>query len=223
MELDFIIWLSNERCGEIKKLKTLKGRSKMKKTLIVMAVIAASALVAAETATSTIVATDFSTSEKVDELFKLGGPVDVKDGKLNMPSAGIATMKKELPQEFTVKVKITFNALVADKQGFAGFLIDDMPLMLNSKGTTHVQYSPKGDTRTHGKYIAVEGFELNKPVTLTVIRQKVEGGYEHTFTIDKQEIGKFYAPGSEKAPAVVLYDTNENVSFDDFEFTPVCK
>lgn len=189
-----------------------------------MAVIAASALLAAETVTSTIVATDFSTPEKVDELFKfVGGAGDVKDGKLNMPIAGGATLKKELPQEFTVKVKITFNALVADKQGFAGFLINDMPLMLNSKGITHVQYTTKDDKRNNGKYIAVEGFELNKPITLFVIRQKVEGGYEHTFTIDKQEIGKFYDPGSEKAPVVVLYDAHENVSFDDFEFTPVCK
>lgn len=163
------------------------------------------------------------------------GRVKSVDGKVLFPQGGQLYMRRDTPEELYVEMDVTMDmSHQPDKSKwistFCGLRIEGFSFMILPQGNTWMIWKLPSWDRPHGKQIAIDGFELGKPLKLTLVRKVENGVATYIFKANGKNAGDFAcaAPvkttnssGTETYGPLEIFSSNVNMTIDDFSISTV--
>jgi len=160
-----------------------------------------------------------------------------KDGKVRVSDFGSLTMRGATPLEFVAEADITlcpsWSTLppAKEQQGWGGFSCAGNTFCIQPCGKSFMVWRVKGQTRSDGRYLPIEGIGPGKTARLMLMRKKAgEGCVKYAFWVNGKPVYDFInelpkkakgADGQESYAAVNVIAYKVDLDVDNFVLSGV--
>ncbi len=158
------------------------------------------------------------------------------DGRIIFPDNGTLTMRDPTPLEFYAEMDITVDMSHQPDESkwgeaFCGLMIEGFRFMVQPCGQTWMIYQLKGHDKARGEHVKIEGFELKKPVKLTLIRKVDKGAETYIYKVNGKDAGSFVSDAPTAIPGtggtadtfkpLEIFSYKVNMTLDNFSISAV--
>ena len=173
----------------------------------------------------------FDTPAALSEKWSFDRGVKKENGSVVMPPGSKLYMKQKMPDEFQLSVRIKLTPVPSVARAGAdwvGIVTFGPFFILRRDGLTQMIYKTPGEKKSKGLNLKIDGFELDKYYTITVIRERTgadQPGSRWTYLLDGKKVGEAVTANPPEKAKLSIWIVGKSIgaAIDDFSISEIKK